>query len=198
MEIGTSMKNNILAVALVGSLMGCVANDYGKMSQGSGISETTLIQNCKAISCSYDKLKDRVQASANDMNGFLAMAGSETRTIQYTWISGSNQISIDLYSTTLYGSWSFVDSAEIYIGKEMIAKVSGQVDRIVGHYNDVAKEHEKIEVVSGVIGIEAAKKIAEANYESVTIRFYGKNGYTDKELPREHDLINVVKLAESA
>ncbi|KAF7764682.1 hypothetical protein PCIT_b0728 [Pseudoalteromonas citrea] len=167
------------------------------MSQGSGIPEAALTQNCKPISCSYDKLKDRVQASANDMNVLLAMGGSETRTIQYTWVSVNNQISIDLYFKALYGSWSFVDSAEIYIGKEMVAKVSGQVDRVVGSYNDIAKEHQKVEVISGVIGIEAAKKIAQANYESVTIRFYGKNGYTDKELPRKHELINVVKLAES-
>ena len=192
------INKNILAAALVSSLIGCAANDYGKMSQGSGIPETTLTQNCKEITCSYDKLKDRVQATANDMNGFLAMSGSETRTIQYTWVSGSNQISIDVYSTALYGSWSFVESAEIYIGKEMVAKVSGQVDRIVGHYNNVANEHEKVEIISGFIGLEAAQKIAEANYKTVTIRFYGKNGYTDKELPREHDLINVVNLAKSA
>ena len=108
------------------------------------------------------------------------------------------QISIDLYSTTLHSGWAFVDSAEIYIGKEMIAKVSGQVERIVGHYNESAREHEKTEIVSGTIGIETAKRIAEANYKSVTIRFYGKGGYTDKELPRKHNLINVVKLAESA
>ena len=191
-------KNVITAALVAGTLMGCVANDYGKMSQGSGISEALLVENCKAITCSYDKLKDRVQASANDMNGFLAISGSETRTIQYTWVSGSNQISIDVYSTALYGSWSFIESAEIYIGKNMVAKVSGQVDRIVGHYNDVAREHEKIEIISGVIDLEAAQKIAEANYETVTIRFYGKNGYTDKELPREHDLIKVVNLAKSA
>ncbi len=189
---------NILAAALVSTLAGCAANDYGKMSQGSGVPEALLATNCKVVSCSYDKLKDRVQASANDINHFLAMGGSETRTIQYTWVSGSNRISIDVYSTALYGSWTFVKSAEVYIGKEMVAKVAGQVDRIVGSYNTVAKESEKIEIVSDVISIEAAQRIAEADYKTVTIRFYGKNGYKDVELPREHNLINVVNLAKSS
>ncbi|MCL1146222.1 hypothetical protein L2747_09465 [Shewanella marinintestina] len=191
-------KNVITAMLLIGTLAGCVANDYGKMSRGSGVSETLLVENCESIICSYDKLKDRVQATANDMNGFLAISGAETRTIQYTWVSDTNNISINLYSTALYGSWSFIDSAEVYVGKDMIAKVSGSVDRIVGYYNEVAGEHEKVEILTGIIDVEAAQKIAEANYENVTVRFYGKDGYKDKELPREHDLIKVVNLAKSA
>lgn len=189
---------NIFFVILLSSLTGCISNNYVKMSQGSGVPETLLTENCKSISCSYDELKDRVQATANDMNVLVAMSGSETRTIQYTWVSGSEQISIDVFSTALYGSWSFIESAEIYVGKEMIAKVSGKVDRVVGYYNNAAKEHENIEIISGLINIESAQKIAAAKYETVTIRFYGKNGYIDKELPREHNLINVVNLAKSA
>ena len=187
----------ILSVVLLGSLTGCVSNNYVKMSQGSGVPEALLTENCKPISCSYDELKDRVQATASDMNVLVAMSGSETRTIQYTWISGNDQISIDVFSTALYGSWSFIKSAEIYVGKEMVAEVSDKVDRVIGYYNEVAKEHENIEVVSGLISIESAQKIAAAKYETVTIRFYGKNGYIDKKLPREHNLINVVNLAKS-
>ncbi|MGR5238637.1 hypothetical protein [Vibrio alfacsensis] len=183
---------------IITTLAGCAANDYAQMSQGSGLPETELKTNCQQISCSYDKLKDRVQATANDMNALLGMTGSETRTIQFTWVSGSNAISIDVFSTNLYGSWSFVETAEIYIGKELAAKVSGQVDRHVGYYNDVAREHEKVERITDVISLEEAEKIAKANYETVTIRFYGKNGYKDVELPREHNLINVVNLAKSA
>lgn len=196
-EILKSMKQ-VLFPLIFTVLAGCTANDYAQMSKGSGLPEISLKNNCQKISCSYDKIKDRVQATANDMNGFLSMTGSETRTIQYTWVSGSNAISIDVFSTNLYGSWSFVESAEIYIGKELAAQVTGQVDRHVGYYNDVAREHEKVEKISGVISIEDAEKIAKASYETVTIRFYGKNGYKDAELPREHNLIDVVNLAKSA
>ncbi|WP_298636670.1 hypothetical protein [uncultured Umboniibacter sp.] len=191
------MKKLILPL-VVATLTGCAVNDYAQMSQGSGINELELSTNCEPISCSYDKIKGRVEATASDMNVFLSINGSETRTIQYRWVSGSNTIYIDVFSTNLYSSWSFVESAEIYIGSELVTKVSGRVDRQVGYYNDVAREHEKVERISDVISIEDAEKIANANYESVTIRFYGKNGYQDVELPREHKLINIVKLAKSA
>ena len=192
------MKKTILIISLITLISGCASIDYNQMSKGSGISEIVLQQNCEHITCSYDKLKDRVQASSNDMNVLLGLSGSETRTIQFTWVNGSNQISVDLFHITLYGSWSFIKNAEIYVGKEMVAKVDGRVDRRVGYYNDVAREHENIEQVSGLISIAAAEKIANANYEDVTIRFYGKGGYQDVELPRKHDLIYVVNLAKSA
>lgn len=102
----------------------------------------------KGITCSYDKLKDRVQASASDMNMIFALNGNESRTIQFT-------------------------------------------------YNNVAREHEKVEVVHGVISIEQAEKIASLEYKNVTIRFYGKNGYKDAPLPRAHKLINIVNLVKS-
>lgn len=190
---------NFITIATLSMLVvGCATNNYSAMSQGSGVPESSLVSNCKGISCSYDKLKDNVQASASDMNVLFAMNGNESRTIQFTWVSGSKNIIVDLYSVELYGSWSFIDSAEIYVGKEVVAKISGKVDRIVGTYNNVAKEHEKVEVVSGVISLEQAEKIASAEYKNVTIRFYGKNGYKDTPLPRAHKLINVVLLAKSA
>ena len=179
-------------------LGGCASLDFQQMSAGSGLPETALQNNCKSITCSYDELKDRVQVSANDMNILLALNGGETRTIQYTWVSGSEYISVDVFLTSLYGSWSFVEEAEIYVGKKMVAKVSGQVDRIIGAYNEIAGEVEKTEMISGVIPVQVAEEIAAANHEEVTIRFYGKNGYEDKKLPRKHKLIQVVNLAKSA
>lgn len=194
------MKSKYLVtiILIAGTLIGCTANDYGKMSRGSGISEVLLVENCKDITCTYDKLKDRIQVIANDMSVFLSISDSETRTIQYTWISGSNQISVDVFLTTLYGTWSYVEYAEVYIGKNMVAKLSGRADQVLGYFDDSAKEHEKIETVTGVIDIDTAFKIAEANYEKVTIRFYGKSGFTDLELPREHKLMNVVNLAKAS
>ncbi len=191
------MEKNILALALVGLLAGCASNDYAKFSANSGISEESLTKYCKEIRCTYDELKCRVQASANDSNVMYLLAGSESRTIEYTWVSGNNTISIDVFSVGLYGSWSFYDKAEIYIEKEMVAELSSKVDRVVGKYNETAREHEKIEIISGSLDFETAQKIAQANHDTVTIRFYGKNGYKDEKLPRKHDLINVVNLAKS-
>jgi len=199
MEIATSMNiKKILTAILVGTLAGCASYDYGKMSQESGVPKSLLAENCKAISCSYDKLQGRIQATANDMNSFMGRPSSESRTIQYRWFSDSNKIIIDVFLTALYARWSFIESAEVYVGTEMIAKISGKVDRVVGHFNYAVKAHEKVEIISDVINLEAAQKIAEANHETVTIRFYGKNGYIDKELPRKHSLLNVVNLAKSA
>ena len=134
------------------------------------------------------------------MNLIYALNGNESRTIQFTWVSGSSSkdISVDLFRVGLFDSWLNIDSAEIYIGKEVVARVEGSVERIVGVYNSAAKEHEKIEIIRGVLGIEQAEKIASANYKDVTIRFYTKGGYKDVTLPRTHKLINFVNLGKSA
>ena len=194
------MNKKLLAVMASTSLLmtGCAMHDYSKMSAGSGVPEAALAKHCPQIRCSYDKLKDRVEARASDGSMLYAMNGMESRTIQYSWISGSNAIAMDLILTSLYESWAFIDSAEIYVGKEMVAKVDGQVERVVGVYNDVAGEHEKVETLSTVIDFETAKKIAQADYHNVTVRFYGKNGYRDIELTREHNLINLVQLASAS
>lgn len=194
------MNKKLLAAMVSASFLvaGCAMNDYSKMSAGSGVPEAALAQNCPQIRCSYDKLKDRVEARASDGSMLYALNGMESRTIQYNWVSGSNAIAMDLILTSLYESWAFIDSAEIYVGKEMVAKVNGRVDRVVGSYNDVAGEHEKVETLSTAIDLKTAKRIAEADYHNVTVRFYGKNGYRDVELSREHNLLNVVQLATAS
>ncbi len=194
------IKNISTIIALSALAMGCATNNYNLMSQGSGIPESALLENCKGISCSYDELKGNVQASYSDISSLMAINGNETRTIQFTWVSGSKNIHVDLYRVLeLYSEWAFVESAEIYVGKEVVAEISGSVDRIVGTYDNILKEHEKIEVLSGLISIEQAEKIASAEYKNVAIRFYGKNGYKDKFIgPRTQKLINVVRLAKSA
>lgn len=80
----------------------------------------------------------------------------------------------------------------------MIFALNGNESRTIQFtYNNVAREHEKVEVVHGVISIEQAEKIASLEYKNVTIRFYGKNGYKDAPLPRAHKLINIVNLVKS-
>lgn len=187
---------NIVLLLVAAFIGGCAVNDYTAMSKGSGIPDATLRQNCEDITCSYDKLKDRVQATASDMSMLYAMAGSESRTIEFTWISGENKVLVDVFSVSLFGGWPSVNYAEIYVGKKMVAKINGTVRRTLGAYNSSAREYEKIEMASGSISVNCAKKIAEAKPSEVTIRFYGNNGYHDKILPREHHLANVVKLAK--
>jgi|GEM_PF-1130004 len=148
-----------------------------------------------AIGCTINNYTEISQDSGLQAD---SLNGNKSRTIQFSWVSGSKNIGIDLYSVTPYGTWSFIHSAEIYIGKEAVAKISGNVDRTVGTYNNIAKEHEKVEVIHGIISVAQAEKIANADYKNVTIRFYGKNGYVDATLPRDHKLINVVNLAKSA
>ncbi|BDR12940.1 hypothetical protein [Vibrio sp. STUT-A11] len=190
------MKKTTLLIA-VAALAGCASNDYKQMSVGSGLSEQALKANCEQITCVYDQLKDNVQATANDQNIMFALNGMESRTIEFTWVSNSNQIIAEVFNVTLYGTWNFSDSAEIYVGKEMVAKISGTKNSYVGTWNDVAQEHEKIETVRDVISVEQAEKIANANYEEITIRFYGKNGYKDVKPQRENNLGNVVNLVKA-
>ena len=40
-----------------------------------------------------------------------------------------------------------------------------------------------------MIVIPDYKKVAQTDYKVVTIRFYGRNGYSDIELSRDHKLI---------
>ena len=194
------MKNLFVSIFFITVFVGCAASggkvDYQKASTTFGVEESVLKESCKDIYCNYDNLKDRLEVSADDFSSFLAFGGDETRTIEYSWSSGRKDITISLFDVYLYGSWRFDEYAEVYIGKEMVAKVDAHVDRTLANYNEVATEHWKREKVSGRINFDLARRIALEKHENVTIRFYGKNGYNDKVLPREHDLIKVVKLAE--
>ena len=192
------MRKTLTIIAFTYFFAGCGGGNinYDKAATQSGVEADTLKRLCDGITCNYDTLKDRIEATANDAQNVLWAAGNETRTIEFSWASKSESINIDVFDVFLYGSWRFDEYAEIYVGKEMVFKVAGPVDRVVGKYNDVVREHEQIERISSQIDLKIARKIAEANYKDVTIRFYGKEGYKDKELPRRHSLIKVVKLAE--
>jgi len=192
-------QRTIFCILMVGATGTSIAADYAAMSKGSGVPESALKSYCKKIDCKYDKLKDTVQATASDAGGIGVLGGSESRTLQFTWVSGSSAMLVNIYDViNLYqDAWHFVESAEIYVGKEMLVKVSGSVDRQVGAYNTVAKKAEKVEVVSGVIPLDIAERVAAADPKQVTIRFYTKNGYVDKEGVRAHKLENVVLLAKA-
>jgi hypothetical protein len=194
-----NLLKKLLASVLVISTYQASAADYAAMSRGSGIPESALKTYCKKIVCRYDKLKDKVEVVASDGSVLGAIAGSETRTLEFAWASGASTILVNVYDViNLYkDSWDFVEAAEIYVGKEMLFKVTGSVDRRVGSYNDIAKKAEKVEVISGELPIDIAERIAAANPKEVTIRFYGKNGYVDKEGIRAHKLQNVIMLAKA-
>jgi len=193
------MNKIIIALFLSIAFVGCGGNiDYDKAATQTGVEQETLKRLCKGITCNYDDLKDRIEVTANDGNSFLtAMSGNENRKIEFTWVSGWEEIEITVFDVFLYGSWHFDEYAEIFINKEMVVKIDGQVDRIVGKYNDVASDHEQIEKVSRMVKISTARRIAEADASKITIRFYGKKGYTDVNLSGSNNLIQAVKLAET-
>ena len=194
---GILFMKRILLLFLCFALLGCATIDYEKMSNGAGIPMELLKTNCKKALCSYDDLKDNVQVSVNDENMIYALTDIESKTIEFTWVSSWDKIKVRLYYVRLYGPWEFIESAEIYINKDMVAEVKGEVDRHVGKYKDSANEYEKIEIAQDYISIEQARLIAEAPHKSVTIRFYGDDGYIDQKLPRKHNLIKVVNIASS-
>ncbi len=180
-------------------LAACATTNFPQMSKATGLPVETLSQYCQGIRCHYDDLKENVQATANDQNVALLLFGGETRTMQFDWVSGTfpDKVTMTVFHTTLYGSWTFIRYAEVYVEKEMIAKIEGHVDRVVGKYNDVAQDHENIESVRGVISLQEAEKIASADPSTITIRFYSDSGYSDIKPPRPHKLINVIELAKA-
>ena len=193
------MKNLLIIICFSIFFLGCAGggiSNYKNASTELGVSEKELREMCKGVTCHFDDLKGRLEVTANDTNTFVALAGNESRTIQYSWVSGSDSIQIDAFHVFLYGSWKFDEYAEIYIDRDMIIKLSGDVRRVVGEYNQYAGDHEQSEIITDYIPLETARKIANADPETVTIRFYGKDGYNDVKLPRKHNLIQVVKIAE--
>ena len=186
-----------LAVYLALMMAGCGATlKTNQASQALGVPAAELDRLCKKIECFYDELKGNLEAAASDVNSFVALAGNESRVISFSYVSGNPGISVDVYHVYLYGDWNFDEYAEIYIGKEMVAKIDGQVKRIVGSYNNIANEAEKIERIHGVIDFDTAEKIAKASPKTVTIRFYGQDGYNDVK-PGSHNLADLVALART-
>lgn len=184
-----------ICIALI--LCGCATTNLNKLSQQSIVPQEVLAQNCSGINCSYDDLEDRLQVSAYDTNVLYALSGYHSWSIGYVWVSSWDQIKIEVATTGLYTGWKFVKSADIYVGKEKVASLNDSHDQIVGKYNDVAREHELIEIVNGFVNKDVAERIALAPRENVTIRFYGKDGYTDEKIKNEHSLIQVVNIAKS-
>ncbi len=190
------MKNIILILIFTALITGCrTGATYQQISAATGYDQAIIKKYCSDISCKLDELKGNLQATANDSNAFLSMTGHESRTIEYNWLTGWKDISIDLFSVDLYDNWNGYNKVEVYVNKEMVATVSGKSNMITGYYNESARKVEKIERVSGSISFEQAKKIALAPYSQVTLRFYGNNGYSDVKLQREHSLIQVVNIA---
>lgn len=193
------MKRLSLSVLAAISLSGCVVQDYNMMSNDSGVPEEALSEFCPKLNCSYDKIKGNVQATISDMNtAVLLLSGKETRNIQYTWVSSSTSIIVDVFHKRLTNDWSMFSKAEIYIDRELAASIDSQTDRWVGKYNQVSSQFERIEKVRGVISLDQAKKIASADPSTVTIRFYGKDGYSDETISSDHNLLYLVRLAEAA
>lgn len=193
------MRAYVIAMGLAVTSVSVAASKFADWSKGSGIPEPVLAQYCKKITCTYDKLKDRVQATASDAGGMPLAYGGESRGIEFTWVSSLDSITITLFDVInpRIDSWHQVSRAEIYIGKEVLIDLTGSVDRRIGYYNDASRSHERIETISTQITIDQARQIATADPESVTIRFYGASGYADKEKLRKHHLLNVVELASS-
>ncbi len=190
------MKNIILILTFATLITGCRAGaNYQQISAATGYDKAIIEKYCKGISCHLDELKGNLQATASDSNTFLSMTGHESRAIEYNWVTGWKNISIDLFSVNLYDNWSGYNKVEVYVGKEMVATVSSKSSMTIGYYNEYARKVEKIERVSGYISFEQAKKIALSHYSQVTLRFYSSDGYNDIKLQREHSLIQVVNIA---
>ena len=193
------MNKAITALVLSILFMACGGNiNYDKAATQSGVEQDTLKRLCKGITCDYDDLKDRIEARASDGGGFMsAMGGTEDRKMELAWVSGWTDVELTVFDVFLYGSWKFNEKAELYIDKEKVADIDGSVSQDLGTYNQVANEHEKIESISKRISIETARKIAEADPKTITIRFYSKDGYSDVKPSSKHNMIQIVKLAET-
>ncbi len=195
------MKKVVVVLLSLLSLTACKTTEKTRIEWASktGLSEQAINENCESmfVYCKFDKLKDTLQIEGSDVSGVLSLSGASAYNVNFTWVSSSSYISAyAIYSG--HKGWIFADSAEIYVGKNKVAKLSSKVTRETGEYNEILGGVEVQERVYGALSFEQAKIIASAEPSDVTIRYYGRDGYTDAEgLNKNHDLMNVVNLALS-
>lgn len=191
----TSVLSGLVALFLLPNDSG--AADIEAWSKATGINAAAIKAHCKRIDCRFDALNDRLQVSGSDRSEFVnGMSGAETRTLEFTWMSGSDNIlalAVDVID--LYGEWDQVERAEIYVGKELIAKLSDAPNQKLGPFNEIAKVYFRAEYVRGVISMDQARTIASADRKNITVRFYGRDGYKDQKMRRDHKLAEVIALA---
>lgn len=186
---------HLLSAATLVALTGCASTDYSDMSSGTGIPAETLDKYCYEVQCHYDQAKRSLFLRGNDHSDLDSYSGGESRTIEYTWTQGDQDITLGVYYVTMAKSWRHVHSAELLVKGETVAEISGKSTQTVGYYNETAGDHEKIEHLVQPISFEAAKKVANASYKDVSIRFHGKTGTIERKLKREHNLKELIELA---
>lgn len=196
------MKKILLAGIALLSLSACqTTGNSAEWSAATNIPQQIIDENCKGayVKCDYDKLKDNLEISVMDYSSAALIFGSlKPYNLEMSWVSGNNLIrAAALYEGT-DGDWIYAQKAEIYIGKDVVAVLDGDRTTEVGDYNNISGVT-VYELMKGTLTVDEAHKIASANPENVTVRFYGRDGYTDSEgLTKDHNLMNVVNLAKGS
>jgi hypothetical protein len=196
------VKRLILPVALTMALVGCQSTQLNTSvidSSGYIVDKQLLAQYSDLVVT--DELEGRFYYTGSDFDDWLL--GQAYRKINFTYHPDSQDNSIYVDVRTMQQNWIHADSVTIFVGKDKVVEKwkNGKYTNtsIVdgGSLPDTVYTHEHFKIP---LSIQAAKKISDADPDTVTLRFYGEQGYVDEKihpLGAWNNLAGVVKLAET-
>lgn len=199
-------SRGLIGIGLVSLLLSCASGSSQNsvtaaqilQSNGHRIDQSLLEPYKRYINA--DPLENRVYFSGSDYDDFLL--GTTYRLITFRYDPSDKHIVADFRSMTT--DWIFSEYVSVYVGKEkLVDKSSGfsrYTDTSIVDAGNMGSSVYTHETYSLILSLDAAKKIANADKSSVTVRFGGgRAGYVDSNphpLASMKGLRSVVSLAD--
>lgn len=190
---------SLLALSMV--LVGCQSTKLNTSvidSSGYVVDSTVLKQYSNLVVT--DELEGRFYYTGSDFDDWVL--GQAYRRVNFTYHPDSKNKAIIADVRTMQKNWIYADSVTIFVGKDKVVDKweSGKYTNtsIVpgGSLGDTVYTHEHFQIP---LSFQDANKIASANPSTITLRFYGEQGYVDEKLYTNswNNIGGVVKLAEA-
>ncbi|NGN98416.1 hypothetical protein G5S52_12380 [Grimontia sp. S25] len=197
-----NVKSLIVSIVLSFSLLGCQSKKLNTAvidASEYSVDGTLLTKYSNLVVT--DELEGRFYYTGSDFDDWLL--GEAYRKINFTYHpdSGENTILTDVRTMQL--NWIHADSVTIFVGKEKIVanwKEGRYTNTSIvdgGSLGNTVYTHEHFKIP---LSMRDAKKIATASPGTVTIRFYGEQGYVDEKIhpmTSWENLLGVINLAEN-
>lgn len=196
------MRNVIAPLLLSMVLVGCQSTQLNtSVIDSSGYAVDGVVLDKYSNLVVTDELEGRFYYTGSDYDDWLL--GQAYRKVNFTYHPDSKENTILVDVRTMQQNWVHADAVTIFVGKEKVVEKwrNGKYTNtsIVpgGSAPDTVYTHEHFKIP---LSIQDAKKIANADPSTITLRFYGEQGYVDEKLHMAFawsNLSGVVKLAEA-
>lgn len=198
------MIKAIIPFVLSLSLLGCQSTSTKlnmSVIDSSGYTVDSAVLNEYSDLVVTDELEGHFYYTGFDYDEFIL--GKSYRIVNFIYHPDLKEKVITADVRTMQRDWIHADSVSIFVGKDKIVDkwrdgrytntsiVSG------GSLPDTVYTHEHFKIR---LSIQDAKKIANAEPSTITLRFYGEQGYVDQKLHMAlswSNILGVVKLAEA-